>query len=145
MAVLFVLLAGILAFRAMGALGIETLATWSAAIRWSLALMLLFTASAHFTRMKEDLIRMTPSWVPRPRVMVAFTGICEILGAAGLAIPALQRAAGRALILLFIALLPANVRAARAGLTLGGRPVTPLWLRVPMQILFIVLAWWSTR
>jgi uncharacterized membrane protein len=145
MTVLFVLLAGILAFRAMGALGIEALATWPAATRWGLALMLLFTASAHFTRMKEDLVRMTPAWVPRPRVMVAFTGVCEILGAAGLLIPTLQRAAGHALILLLIALLPANVHAARAGLTLGGRPVTPLGLRVPMQILFMVLAWWSTR
>jgi len=30
--------------------------------------------------MKEDLIRMTPQWVPRPRAMVFFTGLCELAG-----------------------------------------------------------------
>ena len=57
----------------------------------------------------------------------------------------LQRAAGIALILFFIAVLPANVHAAQAQVTLRGRSATPLWLRVPMQILFIGLAWWSTH
>src|SRR5438874_1172174 len=42
-------------------------------VRDGLALMLFFTASAHFTPMKEDLIRMTPQWVPWPRAMV-FSG-----------------------------------------------------------------------
>ncbi len=77
--------------------------------------------------------------------MVFFTGLCEIAGAIGLVIPATRRAAGIALILFFLAVLPANIHAARAGITLRGRPATPLWLRVPMQILFIVLAWWSTQ
>jgi uncharacterized membrane protein len=107
--------------------------------------MLLFTASAHFTPMKEDLIRMTPQWVPQPRAMVFVTGLCEIAGAIGLVVPMTRRAAGIALILFFIAVMPANIHAARAGVTLRGRPATPLWLRLPMQILFIVLAWWSTR
>jgi hypothetical protein len=39
----------------------------------------------------------------------------------------------------------ANVNAAQRGVTLRGKPPTPLWLRVPMQILFIALLWWSTR
>jgi uncharacterized membrane protein len=77
--------------------------------------------------------------------MVFFTGLCEIAGAIGLVIPATRLAAGIALILFFIAVLPANIRAARANVTLRGRPATALWLRVPMQILFIGLAWWSTR
>jgi len=59
-------------------------------------------------------------------------------------IPETRRAAGIALILFFIAVLPANIHGARASVTLRGRPATSLWLRIPMQILFIVLAWWST-
>jgi hypothetical protein len=39
----------------------------------------------------------------------------------------------------------ANVSAAQRGVTLRGKPPTPLWLRAPMQILFIALLWWSTR
>jgi uncharacterized membrane protein len=145
MLVLIILVASILVFRGLGFAGAPAFASWSADVRDGLAVMLLFTASAHFTPMKEDLIRMTPGWVPWPRAMVFFTGLCEIAGAIGLLIPATRRAAGIALILFFIATLPANIHAARAGLTPRGRPATPLWLRVPMQILFIVLAWWSTR
>jgi len=107
--------------------------------------MLVFTASAHFTRMKEDLVRMVPRWIPAPRAMVYFTGVCELLGAVGLTIPFLQRAAGLALIVFFILVFPANVHAAQTGATLGGRAATPLWLRTPMQLLFIVLTWWSTQ
>jgi uncharacterized membrane protein len=38
---------------------------------------------------------------------------------------------------LLIALFPANVRAARENLTIGGRPATPLPLRAPLQLVFI--------
>ncbi|HEY6270250.1 MAG TPA: DoxX family protein [Candidatus Acidoferrum sp.] len=145
MLVLIVLVASILILRGLGLAGAPAFASLSADVRDGLAVMLLFTGSAHFTPMKEDLIRMTPQWVPRPRAMVFFTGLCEIAGAIGLVIPETRRAAGIALILFFIAVLPANIHAARAGVTLRGRPATPLWLRIPMQILFIVLAWWSTQ
>ncbi|HUC55281.1 MAG TPA: DoxX family protein [Candidatus Cybelea sp.] len=144
MLVLVILVASILVFRGLGLAGAPAFASWSADVRDGLAVMLLFTASAHFTPMKEDLIRMTPRWVPWPRAMVFFTGLCEIAGAIGLVISTTRRAASIALILLFIALLPANIHAARASVTLRGRPATPLWLRVPMQMLLIVLVWWST-
>jgi len=145
MVVLLILIVATLIFRGLGFAGVHSLASWSAASRDGLAVMLLFTGITHFTPIKEDFIRMTPEWVPNPRGMVFFTGLCEIAGAIGLVIPALQRAAGIALILFFVAVLPANIHAARSGVTLRGRAPTPLWLRVPMQILFIGLAWWSTR
>jgi uncharacterized membrane protein len=145
MMLLVILVFSILIFRGLGSAGAPAFASWSADVRDSLAVMLLLTASGHFTTMKEDLIRMTPRWVPRPRAMVFFTGLCELAAAIGLAIPETRRAAGIALILFFIAVLPANIHAARASITLRGRPATPLWLRVPMQILFIVLTWWSTQ
>jgi len=145
MLVLVILVASILIFRGLGFTGAPAFASWSADVRDGLAVMLLFTGSAHFTPVKEDLIRMTPQWVPRPRAMIFFTGLCELAGAIGLVVPETRRAAGIALILFFIAVLPANIHAARAKVTLRGRPATPLWLRLPMQILFIVLAWWSTQ
>lgn len=138
-----VLLVALLLFRGVGALGVESLASWQAATRCALAVMLLFTAGAHFTTMKEDLVRMVPPWVPRPRLVVALTGVCEILGAVGLVLPPFQRAAGIALVLFFVAVFPANVHAARAAVSLRGKPATPLWLRAPMQLLFIGLTWWA--
>jgi uncharacterized membrane protein len=49
------------------------------------------------------------------------------------------------LIVLLIGMFVANVNAARKGVTLRGKPATPLWVRTPMQALFIALLWWSTR
>jgi uncharacterized membrane protein len=145
MKILLLILAGsLLVFRALGALGIEALATWSAATRWALAILLLVTASAHFNRMQEDLIRMVPGWVPGPRLVIYLTGACEILGAVGILLPATRRLAGLALILFLVAVFPANVKAARERLPLAGRPATPLWQRLPVQLLLIVLLWWST-
>jgi uncharacterized membrane protein len=76
--------------------------------------MLLFTASAHFGSMKADLIRMVPRRIRNPGAIVYL-----------------------------VAVFPANVRADQQRLTLRCKPATPLWLRAPMQLLFIGLTWWS--
>jgi uncharacterized membrane protein len=141
--VLIVLGAAMLLARLAGAVGVEALDSWPAATRVGLAAMLLLTASAHFNAMRHDLARMVPPAIPHPMEFVYFTGVCEIFGAFGLLVPRVRIAAALALIVLFVAVLPANVHAARAGLTLGGKPVTPLAVRVPMQILFITLTAWA--
>jgi uncharacterized membrane protein len=146
MKVLMLTLAGsLLAYRALGALGVEALASWTAATRWALATLLLVTASAHFNRMQEDLIRMVPGWVPSPHLVIYLTGVCEILGAVGILLPSTRRLAGLTLILFLVAVFPANVKAARDRLPLAGRPATPLWQRLPMQLLLIGLLGWSTQ
>jgi uncharacterized membrane protein len=65
---------------------------------------------------------------------VYVTGFLELLGALGLALHQFQRLAGICLILLLAAMFVANINAARTGVTLGGRPATPVWIRTPMQI-----------
>ena len=54
-----------------------------------------------------------------------------------------QQPSAIALIVLLIAVLPANIYASMVGATLGGAPVTPLWPRVGIQALFVALLWWS--
>ena len=66
---------------------------------------------------------MIPRSVPWRRAIVYFTGVCEMAGAAGLLLPEFRRFAAYALMVLFLAVLPANIHAARAGLTLRGKPV----------------------
>jgi uncharacterized membrane protein len=103
--------------------------------------MFVFTAVSHFAPMKRDLIAMVPPGLPRPDLLVFATGVLELAGAVGLLIEATRFWAACGLILLMAVMLPANISAARRGIELRGRPATPLWIRVPMQILFVAWAW----
>lgn len=105
--------------------------------------MLCFTAAAHFNDMRPDMIAMVPPSVPNPELMVTLTGICEILGAVGLLVPRTRRIAAVALIVFMLAVLPANIYAAQAGVTFRGAPVTPIVPRVALQAVFVALLWWS--
>lgn len=145
MAALTVLLVALFAFRGVGALGVQALNSWRAATRLGLAVMLFFTASAHFTPMREGLVAMVPTWVPYPELVVLATGVFELLAAVALLLPRSRRAAGILLVLFLIAVFPANIRAASLEAIPGDVPVTPLWLRAPIQFLFIALTWWSTQ
>jgi uncharacterized membrane protein len=142
---LLILVLSCFIFRGLGFGGISTFASWQTCARDGLSLMLVFTGVSHFTFMEKDFVRMIPPSIPFPRAMVYFTGICEIAGAVGLLLPEFRRAAAYALTAFFLAVLPANIHAARAGVTLRGKPATNLWLRIPMQILFIAVALWSAR
>ena len=145
MLVLMVLLVSWAAFRAIGAVGVQGLSSWQDSARYALAVMFTFTATAHFNKMKHDLARMIPAYLPRPLLLVYLTGVLELLGAAGLLLPQFRRLAGICLIALLVGMFVANVNAAQKGVTLRGKPPTPLWLRVPMQVFFIALLWWSPR
>ena len=145
MLVLIVLLAVWLVFRAIGAAGVHAVASWQDSARYGLVVMFVFTATAHFNKMKHDLARMIPAYFPRPLLIVYISGVLELLGAAGLVLPQFRRLAGICLIALLVGMFIANVNAAQRGVTLRGKPPTPLWLRAPMQILFIAILWWSTR
>ena len=143
MIVFYVMLAAILAARSIGALGVDALDNWHAATRAGLAVMFVFTGIAHFTKTRKDLVKIVPPRFPAPEVLVTLTGIAEILGAIGLLIPGLARFAAWSLAALLVAMFPANIYAARSGHTIGGRPHTPLVMRLPMQLIWIGLLIWS--
>jgi uncharacterized membrane protein len=107
--------------------------------------MFLFVGVLHFTRRgRDEMARMVPNAFGNAMAIIYFTGVCEIAGAIGMLIPRTRVLAGVCLILFLIAVFPANVKAAREKLTVGGRQATPLVPRTAMQILFIALIWWST-
>ena len=143
MAPLIVLAVAVLLARVIGQLRVGHLRDWAASTRVGLAVMFFFTAAAHFNSMRPDLVNMVPPFVPNPEFMVTFTGICEILGGAGLLVPRTRRMAAAALIVFLLAVLPANIHAAQAGVTLREAPATPIIPRVALQGLFIGLLWWS--
>jgi uncharacterized membrane protein len=143
--VLLVLIISLVVFRGLGALGVSAFDTWAASTRYALAVMFLFTSTAHFSKIRHELARMMPSIFPNPMALVYFTGVCEILGTLGILLPRTRSLAGLSLCLFLLSVLPANIKAARASLTVGGRLATALWLRIPLQILFIALILWTTQ
>jgi uncharacterized membrane protein len=133
----FVLLITTLILRVIGMAGISLFDSWTWCLRCGLALMFLFTASAHWGKRRRDLIAMVPRIFARPDLMVSATGVFEILGGLGLLIPAFAPVAAACLALLLIGLFPANMRAAREHLTIFGKPATALPLRALLQLVFI--------
>lgn len=132
-----VLVIATLLLRGIGAAGVSLFHDWIWCLRGGLAAMFLFTASAHWGKQRAELIAMVPRAFRRPDLMVSVTGVLEILGAVGLLIPAIAPVAAACLAVLLIALFPANIRAARKRLTIGGRPATALPLRTLLQLFFL--------
>jgi uncharacterized membrane protein len=134
---LAVLAASFLLFVFLGMAGIPYFAGYHHDLRLALAVMFLLAASAHWGAKRADLLRMMPPGFKRPKMWVTVTGVLEIVGALGLLIPATAPIAASGLSLLLIAMFPANVRAARLHLTIGGRPVPRLGIRILIQIVFL--------
>lgn len=137
MVALIVLLLAFVLFLLGGQLGLTWFEVWTHALRGALACMLLLTASAHWGKRRADLIAMVPRGFPNPGLLVTITGVIELAGAVGLILKTTHRVAGVLLAVFFLAMFPANVRAAREKLTIGGRPVLGVASRGLIQIVFI--------
>ena len=144
MAPLFVLIVAAVLFRLIGLLGVKALSSWRDATRFGLAVMFLFTGSTHFTGMKHDYAAMVPPPLTGQLWVIYLTGLLEIAGAIGLLIPRTKKLAGICLLLLLLALFPANVYAAVNAIQFRGAPPTDVWLRGLVQAILIAAVWWST-
>lgn len=134
---LYVLMGSFLLFQGLGLAGLTYFADWQTSLQAAVAVMLLIAATAHWGNKRRDLIAMVPPVFPHPGLIITVTGLLEIAGAVGLLFPATSRLASIGLAILLVAMFPANVRAARESLTLGGRPVPKLPMRAVLQLIFI--------
>ncbi len=87
---------------------------------------------------------IVPHWLPDAPLIVAASGICEILGGLGVLVPATRRIAGWGLIALLVAVFPANVQMLHLAYLNQASALwkTALWLRLPLQL---PLLWWVWR
>ena len=111
--------------------------------RFSLAIMLIFTGIAHFA--KTDLmIEMMPEFVPFKKKSVYLTGFLEVIASIGLLTQKFSKLTSIMLILLFLAILPANIIGSMREVKLGGMEngVNYLYFRIPLQLLFISWAYY---
>ena len=91
--------------------------------------------------------RIMPPYLPLHRELVYLSGALEILGGLGLLTERTRAAAGVGLILLLVAVLPANVRMLLDA-PAAGKPswwLVLLWLRLPLQGVLAAWVWRVSR
>jgi uncharacterized membrane protein len=106
--------------------------------QWIIGLLFIAAGSNHFIR-PAPYVAMMPAYLPAPVLLVQISGIAEALGGLGVLIPYTRRLAAWCLILLLLAVFPANLNVAIHGWPGETIPTWLLWVRLPMQPIFI---WW---
>lgn len=114
-----------------------------------LVLLAIFFVSAgvsHFAN-PDFFVSIMPPWLPAHRELVFASGAFELLGGLGVLLPATRRLAGWGLAALLLAVYPANIQMAVSPepFVAQGTPLWALWLRLPVQFVFIAWAWWATK
>ncbi len=117
-----------------------------AKLRIALAAMFLLAASGRLVN-PDMLVAMLPDSLPLRREAVYISGLFEVLGAIGLLVPRLQRAAGLGLVALLVVVVPANLNVALFNLQIPGYSGSPVyqWGRVALQVVLIALVWWASQ
>lgn len=98
---------------------------------------------AHFAATQTEM-RIVPPYIPWPRVTVLTSGVFELLGALGVIWPRSRAAAGAGLLLLTLAVTPANVYMLQRS-ELFAVPYWALVARLPLQIVLLWVIAWSTN
>ena len=107
---------------------------------------LLYVAAGvnHFwnPRFYEDIM---PPYLPWPSQLVILSGVAEIVLGIGLLVSQTSQFAAWGLILLLIAVFPANIHMATHSELYPTIPAIALWLRLPLQGVLVAWAYWYTR
>lgn len=113
-------------------------------LRIVMAFAMVAVGVAHFA-WPEPFVRIVPTYLPKPDLLVALSGGFEVAGGLGLLWSKTRRSASLGLVALFLAVFPANIHMALHQIQLhpgGSMPVWAMWARLPFQALLIAGAWW---
>lgn len=128
--------------------GAETPAQLSRAESSPRRIARILLAAAYFAvgivhlRSPEGFLPIMPDFVPFPREVVLATGVAEILGAIGLMIPRLRRAAAWGLAAYALCVFPANIKHAVEGIAIAGQ-VLGWGYHVPRLLAQPLIIWWA--
>ena len=117
---------------------------WKTASLFLMSAFYILNGANHFLS-TEVYLYIMPPYIPFHLGLVYLSGVIEIFLGALLLAKKSRKLASYGIILLLIAIFPANIyHLTSAGAELGTYPWV-LWARLPFQILFIAWAYWHTR
>ena len=104
---------------------------------FGLSLFFLLAGANHFLN-PDFYIDMMPPYLPAHVALVYVSGVFEILGGVAVMVPSIRASAGSGLVLLLVAIFPANLHMALNPELFPGASSSALYDRLPFQALFIV-------
>ncbi|GGX65932.1 hypothetical protein GCM10011309_15270 [Litorimonas cladophorae] len=110
------------------------------------ALFFVLAGVMHFVKV-DDFAAIVPPLLPFPKLIVWVTGLMEIAMGVMLLCPHFRANVGVVLGLFLLAVLPANIYMAMAGIGFDDAVASPaaLWGRVAFQFPLIAVIYWCTR
>ncbi|EPG73531.1 DoxX-like family protein [Leptospira fainei serovar Hurstbridge str. BUT 6] len=105
---------------------------------WVMAMLYTIAGILHFI-IPKFYLRIMPPWIPYHKLIIQLSGVAEILLGLGLFFPQTKSLSAWGIILLLIAVFPANVYHYQSR-TKRDPPTTLLILRLPLQL---VLIYWA--
>jgi len=114
---------------------------------WAMALFYIGGGIVHFAD-PGFYLPMMPPYLPYHLELVYLSGLAEIVLGLAVLIPRARRLAAWGIILLLIAIFPANLHIAMNDVPLAGADEGAgvwNWVRLPFQAVLIGWAWWYAR
>jgi uncharacterized membrane protein len=131
----------------------QLLARSKGPLRYLMGALYVVAGTMHFV-VPGVYVQVVPPMFPRPLELVYLSGVAEIVLGVGVVLPhrRARRLAAWGLVLLLVAVFPANVYMATHDVVLDGVPdwarepsALATWARLPLQGVLVLWAWWYTR
>jgi len=111
--------------------------------KYVLAIFMIAAGTMHFVN-PEFFLKIMPPYLPFHQELVLVSGVCEIILGILLLVPRCSRWAAWGIVALLIAVFPANLYLYQHQGILPASPLVHL-LRLPLQGVFVLWAYWHTR
>jgi uncharacterized membrane protein len=118
--------------------------TFKTTLKILLALLFIGAGISHFAN-PALYLKVMPPYLPDPLLLIHLSGFLEIVLGVCFLIPRWTRPAAWGLILLLIAVFPANLHMALHADLFPQIPTSLLWVRLPLQGVLILWAYAYTR
>ncbi|WP_049997683.1 DoxX family protein [Halococcus sediminicola] len=120
-------------------------------LRYVMGLLYVGAGVLHFVAPKRY-AHVVPPRFPRPVALVYLSGIAEVVLGTGVLLRRTRRRSAWGIVALLIAVFPANVHMATGDVATDavsdwaeGITRAALWVRLPLQAVLVLWAWWYTR